>query len=171
MKREFTLDIDGQQITVSAERDGDVIRVSRDGASYSVTILADSAPGLQTGAQVPTGGVGPRATGGLSSSRSGASTSAAPVGGGSSASGRPDPPTAGGPGAVTSPMTGVIDQVLVNPGDSVAEGARLVVLEAMKMYIDVMAPTAGTVASVAVAAGESVKEGQQLLAVTPHGAG
>jgi biotin carboxyl carrier protein len=68
-------------------------------------------------------------------------------------------------------MTGVIDQVLVAPGDSVAEGARLVVLEAMKMYIDVMAPTAGIVASVAVAAGESVKEGQQLLVVTPHGAG
>jgi hypothetical protein len=30
MKREFTLDIDGHEVTVAAERDGDAIKVSRD---------------------------------------------------------------------------------------------------------------------------------------------
>jgi acetyl-CoA carboxylase biotin carboxyl carrier protein len=62
-------------------------------------------------------------------------------------------------------MTGVIDQVLVAEGDTVTEGQNVVVLEAMKMYIDVAAPEGGTVSSVSVKAGDSVKEGDPLLAI------
>jgi pyruvate carboxylase subunit B len=67
-------------------------------------------------------------------------------------------------------MTGVIDQVLVGAGDAVTEGQVIIVLEAMKMFIDVMAPHDGSVTSVSVAAGDSVKEGQALLSIEAGGA-
>lgn len=66
-------------------------------------------------------------------------------------------------GAVTSPMAGAIQSVLVKPGDSVKQGQPLVILEAMKMENQITAPMAGTVQRVDVAAGDSVTEGQPLL--------
>jgi oxaloacetate decarboxylase alpha subunit len=68
-------------------------------------------------------------------------------------------------------MTGVIDQVLVQEGASVAEGDTIIVLEAMKMYSDVMASASGTVSGISVKPGDSVKEGQQLLSIGTGGAG
>lgn len=62
-------------------------------------------------------------------------------------------------------MTGVIDKVLVQDGAAVAEGDTIVVLEAMKMYIDVTSPATGTVSGIAVSTGDSVKEGQTLLTI------
>lgn len=163
MKREFTLDIDGQEITVAAERDGDTIKVSRDDTTYTVRILSESVVGVQSGSRQPTG------SGGV---RTAASAPPAAPGGGTPPAPQPSSAQpAGGPGAITSPMTGVIDQVLVQEGASVAEGDTIIVLEAMKMYIDVMASTAGTVSGIAVKPGDSVKEGQQLLSISAGGAG
>lgn len=163
MKREFTLDIDGQEITVAAERDGDAIKVSRDDTTYTVRILSESVVGVQSGSRRPTGTSGVRAA---------APTPPPARGGGTPAAAQPSSTQpAGGPGAITSPMTGVIDQVLVQEGASVAEGDTIIVLEAMKMYIDVMASTSGTVSGIAVKPGDSVKEGQQLLSISAGGAG
>jgi biotin carboxyl carrier protein len=161
MKREFTLDIDGQQITVTAAREGDAITVSRDGRDYTVRILAESVAGVQASSHQPTGGSSVKAAASLTSRRPAPAASAPP---------QPAPsPVSGGPGAVNSPMTGVIDQVLVADGAVVAEGDTILVLEAMKMYIDVMAPAAGTVSGVSIKAGDSVKEGQLLLTIDVAG--
>ncbi|MFA7566963.1 MAG: biotin/lipoyl-containing protein, partial [Alkalispirochaeta sp.] len=59
----------------------------------------------------------------------------------------------------------VVDQVLVAEGATVSEGDKVVVLEAMKMYIDVMAFSSGSVTAISVKPGDNVKEGQPLLTI------
>ncbi len=61
-------------------------------------------------------------------------------------------------------MVGKVLQVRVNVGDTVAEDDTVLVLEAMKMEIDVVAPTTGRIAEVRVAPGDSV-ETDQVVAV------
>jgi 3-methylcrotonyl-CoA carboxylase alpha subunit len=53
--------------------------------------------------------------------------------------------------------------VAVRPGDAVAAGQLLLVIEAMKMEHNVAAPRAGTVATVACAVGERVEDGVELV--------
>jgi len=67
-------------------------------------------------------------------------------------------------GALVAPMPGKVVKLLAAPGDVVAAGAAIVVLEAMKMEHTVRATAAGTVHAVHVAVGEQV-DGDQLLAV------
>ena len=55
-------------------------------------------------------------------------------------------------------------QVRVEPGQTVAEGDTVVVLESMKMEIPVEAPAAGRVTDIKVAPNDQVQEGD-LLAV------
>lgn len=64
---------------------------------------------------------------------------------------------------VSSPMAGVVQEVLVQPGQVVQRGERLLVLEAMKMENTIYAPSAGRVADLAVEAKKTVLKGQQLL--------
>ena len=54
-----------------------------------------------------------------------------------------------------------------SPGETVAEGQVLVVIESMKMEMSLTAPTEATVADVLVAAGEGVKQGQSLVELEP----
>lgn len=58
---------------------------------------------------------------------------------------------------VRAVIPGRIVSVAVNPGDEVAAGDRLVVVEAMKMQNDVRAPRAGRITRVAVRAGQTVE--------------
>ena len=62
-----------------------------------------------------------------------------------------------------SPVTGLVIQVNVEPGQQVAINDVLMVLEAMKMENQVTATHAGTVKSVNVVPGYSVKVHQVLL--------
>ena len=61
-------------------------------------------------------------------------------------------------------MVGKILQVVVKVGDQVAEDDTIVVMEAMKMEINVVAPADGRVAEINVAPGDSV-DTDQVLAV------
>ncbi len=78
----------------------------------------------------------------------------------------PDPLARGsqGPGgdAVLAPMPGLVQTVVVAPGDAVTEGQRMVVLEAMKMEHVLRAPRDGVVAEVTVKAGDQVTAGLPL---------
>ncbi|MDG5758303.1 acetyl-CoA carboxylase biotin carboxylase subunit [Natronococcus sp. A-GB1] len=65
--------------------------------------------------------------------------------------------------AITAEMQGTVLSVNVEPGDNVARGEVVCVLEAMKMENDVVAPAAGTVSDVAVTDGESVDMGDPLV--------
>ncbi|WP_386681202.1 acetyl/propionyl/methylcrotonyl-CoA carboxylase subunit alpha [Loktanella sp. R86503] len=83
----------------------------------------------------------------------------------------PDPLARGGAGpggdVVLSPMPGLVAAVAVTEGQSVTEGDRMVVLEAMKMEHVLRAPRSGIVAQVAVTAGDQVKAGVALVTLAP----
>lgn len=66
-------------------------------------------------------------------------------------------------GSLVAPLPGSVTELRVSPGQLVAAGDPLVVLEAMKMHHQVRAPSGGRVAEVRVAAGEQVETGQVLV--------
>jgi len=70
------------------------------------------------------------------------------------------------PGGLIAPMPGKVVKVLVAEGASVAQGAPLVVLEAMKMEHTVRASEAGVVRAVHVAVGDQVDADRLLAVVT-----
>jgi len=86
----------------------------------------------------------------------------AETGGGDGESGGSGAPLAEA-GAVVAEMQGTVLSVAVEPGDTVAAGDTVCVLEAMKMENDVVAEAGGTVAEVPVAAGDSVDQGDTLV--------
>lgn len=63
------------------------------------------------------------------------------------------------PEDIKAHITGVVFQVVAHPGDTVAEGDPVIVLESMKMEIPVEAPRAGTVKEIRVEEGRTVQEG------------
>ena len=63
---------------------------------------------------------------------------------------------------VVAPMPGRIVLLAVSEGEQVEAGARIAVLEAMKMEQTLAAPVAGTVRDLAVAEGEQIEEGMVL---------
>jgi pyruvate carboxylase subunit B len=66
-------------------------------------------------------------------------------------------------------MPGTVIAVKVSTGDPVERGQTLVVVEAMKMELEVKAAAAGTVSAVLCTTGESVKKGQPLVALESPG--
>ncbi|WP_150293255.1 biotin carboxylase N-terminal domain-containing protein [Sphingobium estronivorans] len=64
--------------------------------------------------------------------------------------------TRAGPGAILAPMNGVVTQLAVNPGDQVAEGDKLMILEAMKMQHVISAPFSGLVEDIFVKFGDQL---------------
>jgi len=67
------------------------------------------------------------------------------------------------PGALEAPMPGRVAAVRVAPGQRVAKGEELVVVEAMKMENALRAPAEGVVRAVHVAAGDMVAPGRALV--------
>jgi pyruvate carboxylase subunit B len=68
-----------------------------------------------------------------------------------------------GPAPLVAPMPGLIVRVNVEPGDTVAAGQGLVVMEAMKMENELRAAGAGKVKTVHAKAGEAVDKGALLV--------
>lgn len=68
---------------------------------------------------------------------------------------------------VRPPMTGRVESLLVAPGQTVARGDVLFVLEAMKMRNEVRAPSDGVVAAVHVQAGDAVDTGTVVVELEP----
>ena len=79
----------------------------------------------------------------------------------------PEPGGLAAAGSLLAPMPGTVVRVAVAVGDTVAAGAPIVVLEAMKMEHVVAAPAAGVVAELSVLAGQAVDAGAELARVEP----
>ncbi|MBW4089757.1 MAG: 3-methylcrotonyl-CoA carboxylase [Proteobacteria bacterium] len=80
----------------------------------------------------------------------------------------PDPVAAaeaedGAGGRLVAPIPGQVTDVRASPGQAVARGAVLVVLEAMKTVFRLTAPADAVVAEVACAPGDTVTDGQVLM--------
>lgn len=76
------------------------------------------------------------------------------------------------PGAVTSPMVGVVylspepnAPPFVKPGDRVAAGQTLLLIEAMKTFNQIKSPRSGTVTRILVESGAPVEYGEVLMLV------
>ena len=78
----------------------------------------------------------------------------------------PAAPKASGAGAkVNSPMEGNVVDVCVKAGDAVKSGQKLVVIEAMKMEVEISATADGTVSEILVHKGDHLVEGQPVATI------
>jgi 3-methylcrotonyl-CoA carboxylase alpha subunit len=75
------------------------------------------------------------------------------------------PPGTGGAGEdrVAAPIPARVTHVLAKPGDTVKKGAALIILEAMKMEITLVAPHDAVIEAVRFAVGDMVDEGAELI--------
>ena len=64
---------------------------------------------------------------------------------------------------VKAELVGNVWKIVAKPGDTVTEDQTLLILESMKMEIEVVAPRAGTVLDIRVKETDNVKEGQVLV--------
>ncbi len=69
--------------------------------------------------------------------------------------------------AVKAPFAGVVVALSGEPGQRIAAGSPVAILEAMKMEHEVLAEAGGVVAELAVAIGDAVEEGQLLVRLEP----
>jgi biotin carboxyl carrier protein len=67
------------------------------------------------------------------------------------------------PAVLRAPMPGLVVRVEVEPGQAVAAGQGVVVLEAMKMENELRAAVPGVVRSIGARPGEAVEKGQVLV--------
>lgn len=74
-----------------------------------------------------------------------------------------------GRATITSPMPGKVVRILTTPGQSVAAGQGVVVVEAMKMQNELKSPINGVVARIAVAENEGVAAGAVLAVIEVAG--
>jgi methylmalonyl-CoA carboxyltransferase small subunit len=79
----------------------------------------------------------------------------------------PAPPPSAGPvnedKVCRSPISGIVVKVLVQPGQNIQPGDKMLVLEAMKMETNITSPVSGVVAKVNVTQGDSVQSGLVLV--------
>jgi acetyl-CoA carboxylase biotin carboxyl carrier protein len=66
---------------------------------------------------------------------------------------------------VKAELVGNVWKIVTKPGDAVVEDQTLLILESMKMEIEVVAPQAGTVLEIKVKETDVVKEGQVLVVI------
>ncbi|MGH7888637.1 MAG: acetyl-CoA carboxylase biotin carboxyl carrier protein subunit [Candidatus Binatia bacterium] len=66
---------------------------------------------------------------------------------------------------VEAPMVGKILKIEKNVGDHVDEDEVVIVMEAMKMEIPIVAPASGTIKEVKVTAGQAVEAEQELAVI------
>lgn len=120
--------------TVCTPQGDEIYTVSVEGQNYTVTV----APGGDITGLVPVG-VNP--------------VNEAP----------PTHSTVAGGESIVAPLGGIICKVLVAPGQKVAHGQALCVLEAMKMETEISSMRAGTVAAITIQAGDTVAVGDVLV--------
>jgi len=147
VKQTIRFQLDGVTYQVEVERNGDQLTVSREGERYTVGLLDTLVKPDDVGAEK--------------------GSAPAPQAAGA----RPDAAKPGAAGAGVSagvlraPMTGLVKEVKVAAGSRVAKGEVVLVMEAMKMDVEVSSPASGVVAEVNVSAGQTVEAQAQLLLI------
>ena len=70
-----------------------------------------------------------------------------------------------GPAQVSAPLPGLLVEVRVAEGQQVGEGEVVVVLESMKMHLELRAPRPGVVRALRAAVGQEVAQGDTLAVI------
>lgn len=63
-------------------------------------------------------------------------------------------------------ISGVVVELLVQEGKHIQEGDELLVLEAMKMEMPILAPRNGKVSRIAVGENDTVEQGQLIVVIS-----
>ena len=159
-QRRLSLQVHGQDLTVVLQRLHDgatLLRIGDQSWPFSAKLLGADRHDLHIGTQRLTATVYARG------SRYAVYTEA-----GAAGVAEFDPLAHAGDGAaeggrLTAPMPGKVVSFLAQPGDKVARGQALAVMEAMKMEHTISAPRDGVVAELLYAVGDQVVEGGELL--------
>lgn len=134
--------------------------VTVNGKTYNVLVEKVGTPSADT---APAGPAAPPAPPHAAAAPLAPAQAAAPRPKAAKAPAAPAPVPAEGETTVNSPMPGNVYSVNCEAGQSVAAGTVLVVLEAMKMEVEVPAPVAGTVKTIHVGKGDIVNTDQPLV--------
>lgn len=137
----YKVKLEGKEYDVTVIDSGRGARVTVEGATFDVEAAAGAAPPPPAAASM---------------------TVAPPPATRPAAAGAP---VTHGSGSITAPIPGVVTELCVKVGDSVAANQVVLRLEAMKMENDIATPQAGTVRQIAVSAGAEVKDGQLLMVI------
>ncbi len=124
-------------------------KVTVNGREYEVAVLEVTAGATSSSAQMSM----PGTPAPMMAAATAAPAAAAPVA------------AAAGAGDEVAQMGGVVVQVDVKVGQTVAVGDKLLVLEAMKMKNHLLASRAGKVTRIMVAAGDPVEGGQPVMTI------
>ena len=153
MPKTIRFEWEGKVYEVGVERAGDRLTLIRGDKRYVVTLLpASDEPRVSPPAastQAPPVAV-PQAPAAIPATAAPAAAAAAEL---------------NSSGALHAPMTGVIKEIKVGPGFNVEQDQVVMIMEAMKMDIDVPSPAAGVVAEVLVKVGETVSAQQKLMVI------
>jgi biotin carboxyl carrier protein len=150
MPRTIRFEWEGKNYEVGVERVGDRLTLTHEGKRYTVTLLPEK--------KGPDVSPAPAAAPGTSAFQTPAPTAMKTPA---------TAPTAevDAAGALHAPMTGVIKEIKVAPGHNVEQGQVVLIMEAMKMDIDVPCPATGVVAEVLVKTGDTVNAQAKLMVI------
>jgi len=138
MLKKIKMEFNGEIFNVEAERKGETISISRDGKNYSVRIIPEEVIATKPAAKAKTVHVSP------------VKDSVAPK---------------HVAGSITAPMTGLVKDILVQTGAKVKARQIVMIMEAMKMDIEIKALSEGTVKEIYAAANSNVSQSQLLMSI------
>ena len=136
---QYKFRINGKEYKVEiGKAEGKTLSVNVNGADYQVELENAPAPAAQVAPAAPAPQAAPTPNPQAAPAPSGAETT------------------------VVSPMQGNVVEICATPGDSVSAGQKIVVIESMKMEVEISAPKAGTVKAILVAKGDHLEENQSV---------
>ena len=140
--KEYKYKINGKEYNVAVEElEGNKANVTVNGKSYQVELDRPAKPTVSKPVARP---------------------AAAPTAAPAAAPTPKTAPAAGGAG-IKAPLPGVILDIKVKVGDTIAKGQTVAILEAMKMENNINADREGTVVSINVEKGQSIAEGTDII--------
>jgi biotin carboxyl carrier protein len=153
MKKIVRFELEGKIYEVSVERAGDRLTLTLEGKRYTVSLHPEETVPIVSPSKSPAQTHPATAMPRVPSPTISPQPSSAPAA------------QIDSKGTLNAPMTGVVKEIKVGPGHSVEEGQIVLIMEAMKMDIDVPSPVAGIVAEVSVKPGDTVNAKQQLMVI------
>ena len=141
--KEYKYKINGTEYNVSVEElEGNKANVTVNGKSYEVELDKPAKPTVTKPVARP---------------------AAAPAAAPAPVAAAPKAAPAAGGADIKAPLPGVILDIKVKVGDTVAKGQTVAILEAMKMENNINADREGTVVSINVEKGQSIAEGTDII--------
>jgi len=147
MKKRIQFQFEDKIYIVDIERHGNEITIEREGEKYNITLLPEEKPKVVVNPAQPK-----HSTRSISSASSSLNTP-------------PRSPGTTADGMLLAPMAGVISKLKTSCKQEVKKGQLVMIMEAMKMYIDIHAPKSGVIEDIFVHEGENVITNQKLLTI------